>query len=245
MLRFRWGFGVAVALAACGSDPPPVDPTPTAAQVRDFWGLNPGSCWVYRYRPSGQVTDIFASVSISGPDTVRISGKTVYVLTYQPAASQASEYVLDVDSTPGEIRLARTSEGSGAMRVTTTYLAEPRPLWAAFDLDAASSTLKLNDSRFTTSATPEGGGAAIDHQWVVLNEMDTAAVAGGMAQTAIKLSYTRSDAATSNWWLVPGYGMARFTDNASLDHQVCASRVCDAANNCTGAPSCTNLVCPP
>jgi hypothetical protein len=239
------GFVVGMLLSACGgTERPPVE-TPTAADARDFWGLNPESCWRYRYRTSGGTTDVFATVSIQGPDDRRIAGKTIFLQSYQPeSGGQPTEYLLDVDTAPGEIRLAQLGEGSGAMRVVRTYDTEPRPLFAKLEFDAQKSVAFAEDI-FTTASTPRGETAPVQHKWIVLNKADMAPTPEGM-KPAIKLSYERSDLpGTAIYWLVPGYGFASFRDAANTQHDVCAARVCDSSNNCTGAPSCSGLTCSP
>ncbi|MCC7382663.1 MAG: hypothetical protein IT384_12580 [Deltaproteobacteria bacterium] len=231
-------LGILVTAAACGSDPVPPSTTPTPGQVRDFFGLNGGSCW--RYRMSSG-TNVFATVRVTGPDTVPVSGKSVFIRAYQPpTTSQTNDTLLDVDTTPGEIRLARTAEGT-TNRVIKTYVDEPRPLWAQLKIDREQKVV-LAASTFTTLSAPrEDPANMVEHKWVVLNAADMATTPSGSVP-AMKLSYTRSDGGTELYWLVPGFGMAKFTDTNNVDHVVCASRVCDSAGTCTGEASCDDLI---
>jgi hypothetical protein len=61
---------------------------------------------------------------------------------------------------------------------------------------------------------------------------------------AVTMDY-RKNGIPSTWWLVPGYGFAKFQNFDGTTYQVCAARVCDSTGACTGAPDCTNnLDCP-
>lgn len=231
------------SVAGCGEDPAPVDPVPTAAEVRSYWGLNPGSCYRYRYTPAGAQIPAHGTMTILGPNTQRIAGKTVYIQSFQlDVGGEPGEFLLDADTTPGELRLLQFGEGSGPMRVTQTYDESP-PLWTKLEY-AADGSVDFADDVFTTQSTPRGGSGAVEHKWIVLNKADMAATPDGV-KPAVKLSYSRSGIGTSFYYLVPGFGIANFTDSNNTTYQVCAARVCDASNNCTGAPSCAELMCTP
>lgn len=233
------------ALAACGGDPPPVVMIPTANQARDFYGLGKGSCWRYRY--AAGATSAFTTVSVDGPDDKRVAGKVVWVVSVQPeVGGQPTQYLLDVDTTPGKMFLAQWAEGSGAMRVTETYDTEPRPIFGTFEFDAANKIVFAKADIMQTASTPRKMSDAdmpvpIEHKWVVLNRMANVATSSGAA-TAIEMTY-KHGTKLSTYRLVPGYGMASFIDSTNTSYQVCAARVCDSSGACTGASSCANLVC--
>lgn len=242
--RFHvWALGGALLIAACGDEvtntPPKV---PTSQEVRSFWGLNPGSCWTYRYvTGSGQS---YAKIDVKGPDSNIIAGKTVYIQGYTVASapSTPNELYLDAETAP-DLRLARSVEGFGMMR-TTKVFETSQPLFSTFKYGSDGTTPELSAQVFETTVTPKvivGGvssqGEAERHRWLVTMGMVSAVVHDGSTKTAIELQYTRG-AQTATYKLVPGYGFASFTDFEQRSHQVCNARICDAAGTCTGATSC-------
>lgn len=236
----RWATVLSVSLAgACGSDPAPVDPVPTPADMRTFWGLNPGSCWVYKdlTMQSAGIT-----VSVDGPDSARIAGRNVYVLTQSKSAGgRANELLLDTD-TPGKMFLARSIDGSANPPLTETYLEDPRPLWGELDFAADGTTLEFApEGPLESAATPRDGTAPIAHKWTVISKTKEAAIPSGPA-TALQLNYTKAGMLKATYDLVPGFGMAHIQLDG-VDYQVCLARVCDAAGVCTGADSCAAATC--
>lgn len=236
----RLAAGALCSLAfACGDDPRPPEQVPTAAEVRDYYGLNAGSCWRYRTSAAG------ATVTIIGPDTQRISGRTVYIMSYQRTnGGLPIEWLLDADSEPGTILLWRIDEGRGTEGVFT--FENPAPVFAKFAYE--DGAVDFAQTTFETVSTPRGAMEAQTHRWLVLNRSAMAAKIGAnnMLETvpAVRLSYERTGKPIATYSLVPGYGFADFTDTENVSHQVCASRVCDSKNNCVGANSCAELVCP-
>lgn len=227
--------------ASCGSDPRPPVEVPSAAQSRDFLGFGAGSCWRYRFRPAGAQLDTYATVTLIGPDTQRISGRTIYIWSYQKETGGLPlEWLLDFDSEASKVILRRFDEGRGPDGVTTYD--EGAPVWMEFKFDTSKKVDFAKDI-FESGAVPRGGSMTIEHTWVVLNRMAMAATPSGVVP-AISMSYERTGADEASFSLVQSYGFASFTDSENILHQVCASRTCDSANNCTGADSCANLVCP-
>ncbi len=233
---------IAAPLAiACGEDEPATpDPVPSAAQVRDFWGLGPDSCWRYRRPSSAGGLSTFANVTVKPPNTQVIAGKTVYIRSYRPDSSGAPtlEQYFDSEGAPNLV-LARSIDGVGMDRVVKTYDASP-PLFGRFEFGEANA-IEFHARTFETDSTPKDGTAE-NHKWVVFDP-ESVATHDGMAD-AIKLSYT-TGGKTANFFLVPGYGFAKFTDFDGVPHQVCAARVCNDAGVCTGVASCNSqdLLC--
>jgi hypothetical protein len=229
------------ALAACGSEPAPTPKVVTAAEMRAFWGLNPGSCWLYR----GD-TEVVAEVS--GPDSVSVAGRTVYLLQFRSlSGGLPREYRLDADSEPGKLLLARLTEGATAQtRVDALYQA-PLPVWSTLGYDKAGAIVfnagDLIETVTTPRATTEVPNPMSEaHRVTVRDRMKTVGTSSGSA-SAINIAYEHGGK-TAIWNLVPGYGIALFTQDG-VEHQVCAARTCDAQGNCTGAADCRGaLACP-
>ncbi len=239
----RAGLGLAAlatALTGCGSDPVPPPKVPTPAEMRTYWGLNPGSCWVYKDL-SGMSAGL--TTSVEGPDTVRIAGRTTYVLTQSKSSGGIPNVLLfDTDTTPGEMYLARISDGSKTPAVTDTYLTDPRPVWGLLEYDRAGALVFGVDGTFESASTPQGGSAPVAHKWTVANRAKPVATPEGM-NTGLELRYSKDGALTATYDLVPNYGMARIQLDG-VEYQLCQARVCDAAGACTGAPTCAGVVCP-
>ncbi|MFO0724887.1 MAG: hypothetical protein U1E65_13995 [Myxococcota bacterium] len=229
---------LASIFTACGADPVPQKQIPTADQARDYYGLGKGSCWRYRAGAT------FAILSVDGPDTQRVAGKKVWVVTlHQEAGGQDLVYLLDVDTTAGKMFLAQWAEGSGANRVTETYDTDPRPVFGTFDFDTDNKTILFaKGDIMETASTPRKVSDTdmpmpIQHKWVVTSRTNMVATSSG-TQTAISMSYTHGTK-LSTYNLVPGYGMASFSDSQNTSYQVCAAHVCDSQGVCKGDPDCT------
>jgi hypothetical protein len=236
----RTAAALVAALAAalgCGSDPPPPAKIPTPAEMRTYWGLNPGSCWIYKDL-STQNTSLI--VSVDGPDSVRIAGRTVYIVTYSnPAApGAADELLLDVDTTPGKMFLARSVDRTA--NKTETYLADPRPLWGELKYEDGALVFAPT-GKLESASTPRDAAAAVAHAWTVIARDRMLSTPDGV-KPGLGLNYTRDGALTAVYDLVPTFGMAHLQLHG-VDHQVCKARVCDAAGTCTGIDSCTNTFC--
>lgn len=227
----------------CGESPPAMKLVPTPEVVRTVYGLGDGSCWKYRFSQGG--TNLFATVTLSGPNETAIAGHSVWVRKYQlESGGLPTEDYLEVGE-EAEVRLLRHVEGQQDARVTRRYEDDPTPpLFARFRYDASAGATLNEGDRFETMPTPKD--LPIErHVWTVLSENDTASTPGG-DQTAYKLQYARGANETAVYHLVPNFGFAKITDFAGVTHQVCAARVCDASGACTGAASCmsSDLVCP-
>lgn len=220
---------IAAGLAAsCGSDAPPDKKVATGEQARAHMGIVPSSCWRYRI-PAGR-TNTFATLSIRGPDERPIAGRAVYIRQYVSASgNDFREEYFDFGEAP-KMKLARSIDGRGAAAIVKTYDAEPLPLYGSFDFDAMNA-LKFDDQVYQTTSTPMGGMAE-DHKWTVLAEDEQVVLHDGSAASAFKLSYQVAGK-TAFYWLVPGYGFAKFTDLNSQDHQVCAACVADTPGGCS------------
>lgn len=227
------------ALTGCGSDPVPPAKVPTPAEMRSYWGLNPGSCWVYKDL-SGMSAGL--TTSVEGPDTVRIAGRTVYVLTQaKSSGGRPNELVLDTE-TNGQMFLARSTDGSVTPSVVETYLTDPRPVWGVLEYDRAGALVFGPDGTFESAATPKDGAAAIAHKWTIANREKAVATPDGPG-TGIELRYSKNGTLEATYDLVPNFGMAHIQLDG-VEYQVCQARVCDAAGVCTGVPTCAGVVCP-
>lgn len=229
------------ALAACGSDPAPTPKVVTAAEMRAFWGLNPGSCWLYR-----GASEVVAEVV--GPDTVAVAGRTVYVLRFRAlSGGLANEYRLDADSEPGKLLLARLTEGVTAQTRVDALYQEPLPVWSTLTYDKAGALVFNAGDLIETVTTPRPttevpSPMPESHRVTVRDRMKAVGTSSGAA-SAINIAYEHGGK-TAIWNLVPNYGIALFTQDG-IEHQVCAARLCDAQGNCTGAANCLGaLACP-
>lgn len=227
---------------ACGSDPVAPKPVATPAAVRAAYGLLPGSCWRYRYSLAGST--LYANITATGPDTNIVAGKTVYLLRYQlDAGGLPTEDYFDTETAP-EVRLLRHIEGSsGSTRINKRYEMDPKPLFASFKVDAMKKAILMVGDRFTTDAKPTDLPAE-QHVWSVLTSTTVPTAAPFGRRPAYRLNYTLGGTASARYDIAPDFGIANFTDLSGRAHQVCAARVCDSNGACTGAESCTNLVCP-
>lgn len=246
-------YALAISAVGCSGEDPPEKQVPTPEQVRDYFALNGGNC--YRYRFSEGAATLFANVEIAGPNMTSVAGKTVYVrkLTYD-SGGLPQEWFLDTES-EGEVRLVRATSGRDRInRETRNYEAE-LPLFYALEFDLRGEFGLEQGDRFTTEATtPElctgeeqtcAQGVAERHEWTVTSDTDTVTTPDGQ-ETAIKLNYKVKDdtrETTEVYSLVPGKGVARFTNADGTIFQLCAWRVCDSAGACFGAESCAELTC--
>jgi hypothetical protein len=231
-----------VALLACGSDAPTTRPDPAPSAVRDFYGLGPGSCW--RYRFSAQGAALFATASISGPNTAVVAGETVYLRTFQlDSGGRPEQHYFDTE-VAGEVRLLRHDTSDAAsQRVTFRY--DVPPVLARFELDPAGK-LRFLEDRIDTDTTPVEGEPE-RHVWSVLGREEVSTPAGPAEAIKLEHRLTRGAAGETSIaqaFLVPGQGFARLVDFAGTTYQVCAQRVCDSTGACTGAPDCATLACP-
>lgn len=243
-----WRFGPALvslfAFAGCGGDDgPPRETFPAPDVVRTAYGLNAESCWRYRFSRDGN--SLFATVTVSGPNMDAVAGRTVYIQKYQlESGGLPTEDYFDTESN-GEIRLLRHAEGAQAQnRVTKRYEEDATPpLFAKFKLDRTGQPILDVGERFETNSTPKD--LPIErHVWSVLSNAEMVVTPDG-DKAAYKLQYNRETSSTAVYFVVPGFGVARFVDFSGTTHQVCAARVCDGRGACAGADSCASLVCPP
>jgi hypothetical protein len=202
-------------------------------------------------------------VSYVGPNTNSIAGKTVYVRNLtRDSGGSPEEWFLDTETAP-EIHLLRGTEGQNRpnanppeSRITRRYETDPTPLFADAIFDKMNKVVLEVGTRFEADVTPNvcvgsgecAPGEVEKHTWQVLSDNEMVATPEGMlASYALEYRLTIGSAAPkiSRYSLVPGKGVAKFTDFAGTIHQACAWHVCDSAG-CTGKPSCsgTDLLCP-
>lgn len=246
---------VAAALpAGCGGEDPPPKEVPTPAQVRDFFALNNDSCWRYKFIKSGAT--LFARVDVAGPNDTSIAGETVYVRKFRlESGGLPAEWFLDTEA-DAEVRLLRSTSGTDqASRETRRYDTAPAPLFGTLAYDRAGAAELEEGARFTTESTPMlctgedqtcAAGNLERHEWTVLGTESVTTPDGD--KDAVKLQYritADTGGGTANYFLVPGLGIAKFTDFDGTFYQVCDWRVCDATGACVGAESCAALTCAP
>jgi hypothetical protein len=230
-----------VAVGCGGREKPPVE-IPSKEQVRDFYALNAGSCWLYKFNENLRL-----SISVSEPNDRVIAGKITYVVNFTRVTGGGlpDQWYLDAETNP-EIRLLRTVTGVSEPRVTSRYEAEA-PLFAKFVFDAMKEVKLTVGERFETETTPldkDGNMLPIEqHRWTVQRDDEMVTTSSGTA-TAVTLEY-RKNGTPSTYWLVPGYGFAKWQGFDGTTYQVCDARVCDSTGACTGASNCTDqLDCP-
>lgn len=253
-----WLVSLAASGLACGdSGETPQPKTVTAAETRDYYGMNPGSCWRYRRPDSSQVT-----VSLEETEAA-LSGYRLIKRSYvTQASSLAEEQYFDFETTPGEVRLLREVTGFDAASRSTKTFVEYRPeadregevgpgvLYFALEY-TRDDVLQPKAGSYTTATTPLVAGAssgtvmrvdAESHEWTRLGE-EQVATPDGM-QPATLYNYARPGGRNARYALVSGFGYARIQDFDNVTHQVCAARVCKSDGTCTGAASCLELTCP-
>lgn len=253
-----WAAVSALGLAACGDSGETPEPQKvTAAEARDFYGMNPGSCWRYRLPDSSQVT-----VSLEETEAALTGYRLIKRSYVTQASSLAEEQYFDFESTPGEVRLLREVTGFDAASRSTKTFVEYRPeadregtvgpgvLYFALEYTRAG-VLQPKTGSYTTATTPLVASAssgtvvraeAESHEWTRLGE-EQVATPDGM-QNATLYNYARPGGRNARYALVSGFGYARLQDFDNVTHQVCAARVCKSDGTCTGAASCLELTCP-
>ena len=245
--------GLALATACSGEDPPPVQ-VPSPTEVRDYFALNNDSCWRYKFIRSG--ANLFARVDVTGPNDTSVAGKTVYVRKFAlESGGLPVEWFLNTEA-DADVRLVRATSGRDrTTRETRRYDADPTPLFGTLEY-ARSGEVQLEEgARFTVETTPTlctgeeqtcADGTLERHEWTVLGSEAVSTPDG--EQQAQKLQYVitaDTGGGTANYFLVPGRGIAKFTDFDGTFYQVCDWRVCDSSGTCVGAESCAALTCTP
>ncbi len=251
MFRPLLPFWLVLPLAACGGEEAPPRPKPSAEQVRDYYGLNSGSCWRYKYQRAGAT--LFTDATLSGPNATSIAGRTVYVRAVrQQSSTSVDEWFLDAEK-DAEIRLVRSTFGNGAGRTTSRY-ENSSPLFARLEFDRTQQVALNVGDRFESDVVPSvcvgssdcADGPAERHEWAVLKADEMVMTADGPL-TGYLLEYriiTDTERKTARYTLVPGRGFLRFTDFDGTFYDLCAYRACDSAGACVGAMSCNDLACP-
>lgn len=249
MRRFILLGPVLLAGFACsGGDVPGVE-RPTAAEVQTFYGLHPGTC--FRYRIPAKQT--FGRIEVTGPNTQSIAGRTVF----------DQELFLDTAERPyrwqfelagdAELRLLRWIEGSGSQQLTKRYEAVASPLFMQLEYDREDNVDVERGARFEVDTMPEvcGQGSCDNpqpmerHSWLVLEEPKTVPTPDGEME-AIQLQYrltVDAETKTARYELVPGRGVASFTDFEGTIHSICAWKTCNADGSCTVDTPCNELTC--
>jgi len=236
------GF-LALLSVACGPREMPPDEVPTKEQVRDYYALNANSCWLYRFNDNLRL-----SITVSEPNDRVISGKTVYIMKFNrlTGGGLPDEWYLDAETAP-EIRLLRHVAGASEATRTTSRYEMTGPLFAEMELDAMKQATLMVGARFETETMPlDRYGNALpleQHRWTVQSNTEMVTTPTGM-QAAVTLDY-RKNSTPSTWWLVPGFGFAKYVDFGGTTYQVCDARVCDSTGACTGASDCQSMMdCP-
>ncbi|MBK8013985.1 MAG: hypothetical protein IPK13_21895 [Deltaproteobacteria bacterium] len=252
-LRFTFRLGLVLGSGAVGCaslDPPPETEVPTAAEVRTFFGLLPGSAWRYRRATGGT-----ARAYITGPDTASIAGKTAYVRRVRLQESEAIEeaWFFDGDAADGALRILRMTElaktsAESATLLTRRFEQDPVPeigrlSYAARDGALKEPTLKAG-ARFDTESVARlcteecGEGETETHRWSVLNAGEATLPVGFEAYgtATVRMSYQRGGArpASATYDFVPGFGLIRFSDFSGTDYLLCAAYVCPDEAGCIG-----------
>ena len=216
-----------VFLLACDPPAPPEEAVPSGDEIRQFMGLVDGNCW--RYRRSG--TRTYLNMSVSGPNTIAVAGRSLYVREWlSDSGDAAREEYFDL-STPSELRIAREKDGRGTMAEIRSYTEDPLPLVGKFQYGDEMMAVEFAESIFKTFATPMDLMAE-DHQWTVINTEASAVTHDGMMKTAIELSSQRGSA-ISRFTLVPGYGYTKFTDTSGQTYQICDACIGSVDGECT------------
>jgi hypothetical protein len=209
---------------------------PTGQQIRDIYGLNNDSC--YRYEQLGQ--GLYATFDIAGPNTNSIAGRTVWVRKYTlDSGGRAVEEYFAADDGTGELRLIRKVDNMGVVRRYESD--DSAPLFAQVAFNPQRQPVMAKGARFEVTAMPKDMPAEL-HEWTVLDDKATIVSTEGTAM-GYSLQYKIDGGMVSTWQIIPGYGVAAFTDVSGTTHQVCAARVCDANGTCRGAADCSQLVC--
>lgn len=230
--------------SACGSGESGVPEPPGPKDVRNFYALNPGSCW--NYQSGLNVT----RAEVTGPNATSIANETVYVWQFRPlGGGQPQEWFLDTEN-DAEIRLLRASEGIGAQRVTKRFTDPPAPLFMKVRRSVAGD-LAPDDTRFTVETTPQTCGAgqngtcepgiAETHEWLVLQSDIDVDTPVGMRR-GFQLEYRLRSAAESRsprYTFVPGLGFTEIVDASGTTFAACALFVCDDASQCEGTADCS------
>jgi hypothetical protein len=232
----RLGLTALIAAGACSSDPPEEKKIPTGEEVRSLYGLGPGSCYRYKNLTNG----LFSTFDIAGPNTNSIAGRTTFVRKYsQDSGGRPVEEYFATDG-DGEVRLIRLVDSAGMVKRYETD--DVAPLFAKFAFNTKNEAIMKTGDRFLVNAQPKDMDAEM-HEWTVLSDSGEAVLPDGMTATGYSLQYKINGGSTTTWSIVPDFGVASFTDTTGKIHQVCAARVCDAVGNCTGAESCSQLIC--
>ncbi|MCB9654541.1 MAG: hypothetical protein H6729_10485 [Deltaproteobacteria bacterium] len=233
---FFWGGSSLVA--GCASlDPPPEAEVPTAAEVRNFFGLLPGSAWRYRRATGGT-----ALVHVTGPDAASIAGKSAYVRRVRLQESDTTEeaWFFDGDS-EGTLRILRMTEvdagADGLTLVTRRFEHDPIPEVAKLTYNADDGAPMINaGARLDTVSIAKlcteqcTDGETETHRWSVLNPGEALLPEGfeGYGSATVRMSYQRmgDHPVSATFEFVPGFGLVRFSDFSGTDYLLCAAYVC-------------------
>ncbi|MEM7678647.1 MAG: hypothetical protein AAF449_21915, partial [Myxococcota bacterium] len=199
-------------LGACGDEAaaPVPDPVVSPAALREAYGLNDGNC--YRYRSAEQN----ATVTVEGPNTDAVIGRTVYRWNFQRlAGGLPDQWFFDTES-DGEIRLLRAVSGLTAADRTTRSYDDGAPVFYGLQVDRSGEPI-LSTRSFVTDATSSCAGApcgapteAVRHEWIVQDAEAMIATVDGPLP-GIELIYRRTigtEQQTALYSLVPGRGFA-------------------------------------
>lgn len=254
--RFRLAVASSLLLlgTACSGGGRTEVETPNSQEVRDFYGLNPGSCITYDI----PARNISGRVDITGPNMISIAGQTVFdqKLILQSAERPfARQFKTDEE---GEVRLLRSSTGAGREEITSRYEAVAAPVFLRLRYDRAGAVELEPGAKFEVETTPERCGQMINngescetgmperHVWQVFENTKTVATPDGDME-AVELLYRRtigSETDEARYQLVPGRGIVGFTDFSGDIFNVCAWKICAADGTCDSDVECTSMQCP-
>jgi hypothetical protein len=247
------GLGSAGALSACGDEPLPTEPVPTADEVRTYFGLTAGSCVAYRFGAGRSP----ATSQVQGPDTAVVAGRTVFRRTFSlPSGGFADEQFFEPRE-DGELRLLRfdtSVEQSGSTeRQSKRYPDDEAPLFARLGYDDDMQPRLEQGDRFEVTTTPTmqrvGEPRTERHQVVVQRtDVDVSFVPyTDASDTGVDLIYTRQVGTeaevNTQLTVLPGRGIVQIVEGGRT-YVACDLRACDAAGeNCVGADACTQMSC--
>lgn len=244
---------LACTLLACGGDEDKPGVTyPSEGEVRAYYGLTPGSCYMYRYLEGGvskKLTDTITRSADEGEGAVQ--RRRVYLT----GGGFSDEFYYQADDA-GKLRLLKARLGSTPeTRKTYRYPADQAPAMLGRQI-SPSGDPGFSEQQAQLVVTPEvcadgqtdcPAGEREDHKWSRLNQSEVQLPGQSEKVPAEKLRYRvqrGGESRTEDYWLVPNYGFVKI-EVGEIVYSLCEARVCNAeGKECKGADSCKNLKCP-
>jgi hypothetical protein len=222
-------LGAVLALFACGDDSGSnggsvgIEPD----QVLDFYGAQPGSCFLYSFPTGVGTTTGQAVVVVSEDDTQFPTRNSV---RWELTNANGPDLVRIFEAAEQQLRLLFEQSGSGATQRARFFVSrqgdDPAGAEAPVFLSvipATSGDPILADDTFRTTTTPaliQVGGEFVPgtdpevYEFVVLGESEVSPVGSDRTFQAFNLSYrvTRDGAPTTteSYDLSEGFGLVRF-----------------------------------